>query len=136
MSSKKAVGWGSVEQAKKLEKGKQKSIYKELKQMQSKSHPLNPQVKLTYLLTKKEDDVEVTIIHAFVPKDSDIPEHVHEVNDIIYPISGKATIWIDGIGDMKLEPGVIVNVPPGILHKVYNVIEDLVVFDVFSGAII
>ena len=136
MNSEKAEGWGSADQAKELEEGKKANVYKELKDLEPKSHPLNEQVKLTYLLTKKDDDVEVTIIHALLPKGSDIPEHVHDVHDIIYPVSGKATIWIDGIGDLKLEKGVIVDVPPGVLHKVYNVVEELEVFDVFSGAIV
>jgi len=136
MNSEKIEGWGSADEARELEEGKKEHVYKELKNMDPTPHPLNEQVKLTYLLTKKDDDVEVTIIHALLPKGSDIPEHVHEVHDIIYPVSGKATIWIEGIGDLKLEKGVIVNVPPGVLHKVYNVIEELEVFDVFSGPIL
>ena len=136
MSSERTEGWGSVGQGKKLDEKKREKVYKELKNMIPKPHPLNEQVLLTYLLSKKDDDVEVTIIHALLPEGSDIPEHVHDVNDIIYPVSGKATIWIDGIGDLKLEKGVIVNVPPGVLHKVYDVVKELEVFDVFSGAIV
>lgn len=136
MSSEKIEGWGSADEARRLEEGTKEHVYKELKNMDPTPHPLNEQVKLTYLLTKKDDDVEVTIIHALLPKGSDIPEHVHEVHDIIYPVSGKAKIWIQGIGDLKLEKGVIVNVPPRVLHKVYDVREDLEVFDVFSGPIL
>ena len=36
---------------------------------------------------------------------------------------------------MKLKKGVLVNVPPGVPHKVYNVTEDMEIFNVFSGAI-
>jgi len=135
MATEKTVGWGTAERAKQIEEGMKQHVYKEVKHISTTPHPLNDQVKLTFLLTKKDDDVEVTIIHALVPKDSAIPEHVHDVNDIIYPVAGKAKIWIQGIGDLKLEKGVLVNVPPGILHKVYDVEEDLEVFDVFSGPI-
>jgi quercetin dioxygenase-like cupin family protein len=136
MISNKKEGWGSADGARQIDEGMKGHIYKEVKNIDSKSHPLNEMVKLTFLLTKKDDDVDVTIIHAIVPKGADIPEHTHEVHDIIYPVSGKAKIWIQGIGDLKLEKGVLVNVPPRVLHKVYDVSEDLEVFDVFSGPIL
>lgn len=135
MTSTKNKGWGTADQAKQIKEGMRERVYKEMKNIRSTPHPLNEQVKLTYILTKKDDNVEVTIIHALVPKGSGIPEHIHDVHDIIYPLSGKAKIWMQGIGDLKLEKGVLVNVPPGVLHKVYDVEEDLEVFDVFSGAI-
>ena len=135
MATEKTEGWGTADRAKQIEEGMKQHVYKKAKDISRVPHPLNDQVKLTFLLTKKDDNVEVTIIHALVPKDSEIPEHVHDVNDIIYPVAGKAKIWIQGIGDLELEKGVLVNVPPGILHKVYDVEEDLEVFDVFSGPI-
>jgi quercetin dioxygenase-like cupin family protein len=73
---------------------------------------------------------------ARIPKGESIPEHTHAVHDILYPLSGKAKVWIKGLGDLELKKGVLVSVPPGVVHKVYEVTEDLEVYDVFSEAIL
>ena len=69
------------------------------------SHPLNENVKLGYILTRRDDQVNVTCLLAKVPKGEEIPEHTHEVHDIIYPLSGKGKIWIKGLGDLELKNG-------------------------------
>ncbi len=65
----------------------------------------------------------------------EIPEHIHDQqDDILYPLKGKASMWVDGTGFFTLEPGVIVRVPKGIKHKIIDVVEDMVIYDVFSPA--
>ena len=34
-------------------------------------------------------------------------------DDILYPLQGKAAMWVEGVGDFTLEPGMIVRVPKG-----------------------
>jgi mannose-6-phosphate isomerase-like protein (cupin superfamily) len=45
-------------------------------------------------------------------------------------------MWVEGVGDFSLEPGVIVRVPKGKKHKIADVAEDLLFYDVFFPALI
>ena len=45
-------------------------------------------------------------------------------------------MWVDGTGEFLLQPGVIVRVPKGIKHKITEVTEDLLIYDVFSPALL
>ncbi len=128
--------WRGVDGSQEVDTVNSAQIYKEEEKIDWEFHPLNSNVKLGYFLTKQDDGVEVTCILGRVPKGETIPEHTHKVYDILFPLSGKAQIWIKGLGDLELRKGVLVCVPPEVAHKVYNVTEDLEVFDVFSSAII
>ena len=44
--------------------------------------------------------------------------------------------WIDGEGEFTLEPGMIIRVPKGTKHKIFDVTEDLLIYDVFHPALI
>ncbi len=136
MSTKKGEGWGSASTSKEINKKALGKIYKEEGKMKWEPHPLNATVKLGYLLTKKDDGVKVTCLLAKLPKGSEIPEHTHKVHDILFPLSGKGKIWIKGLGEMELKRGVLVSVPPDTAHKVYDITEDMEVYDVFSDAIL
>jgi quercetin dioxygenase-like cupin family protein len=132
----KIIGWNIAFGAKGV-KGKAKDhIYKLVENIEWKPHPINKNVDLGFIITKKEDEVEVTCIIAKVPKGESIPEHNHEVQDIIVPLSGKGKFWIEGLGEFEMKKGVIFNIPPGVVHKLYDVTEDLEIFDVFSGPIL
>ena len=100
-------------------------------------HPSVPGVTIKPLVTKKVDALDVSCMLVGVPAGSEVPEHIHETqDDIIYPLAGKASMWVDGTGIFPLEPGSIVRVPKGTRHKVFDVIEDLLVYDVFFPALI
>ncbi|CAB1057691.1 hypothetical protein D1BOALGB6SA_2444 [Olavius sp. associated proteobacterium Delta 1] len=43
---------------------------------------------------------------------------------------------VEGTGAFALEPGVVVRVPIGVKHKIINVTEELVIYDVFHPATI
>ncbi|NQU13548.1 MAG: cupin domain-containing protein [Desulfobacteraceae bacterium] len=70
-----------------------------------------------------------------VPKDSEVPEHVHEEDDIPHPDKGRAIMWVDGSGSFPLEPRCVVLVPKGTKHKIENVSEELRLYDVFWPAV-
>ena len=57
-------------------------------------------------------------------------------DDILYPLSGKAAMRVDGTGEFTLEPGIVVRVPKGTKHSITNVIEELLVLDVFCPALL
>ena len=45
-------------------------------------------------------------------------------------------MYVDGTGTFPLKPGVIVRVPFGVKHKISNVTEELIFYDVFHPATI
>ena len=98
-------------------------------------HPLVKEVNIKPLVTKSEDRLDVTCMLVKVPAGTDIPEHTHEEQvDILYPLQGKAEMNVEGAGTFPLEPGVIVRVPKGTKHRIFNVTEELLVYDVFEPA--
>ena len=89
------------------------------------------------MVSKGEHGLDVTCMLVRVPAGSEVPEHIHaEQDDILYPLKGKAMMLVGETGEFSLEPGVIVKVPPGTKHKITDVKEDLLIYDVFSPALI
>jgi len=106
------------------------------KEITWKPHPTAKGVEIKVLLSKKEHGTDITLMLVKGRKGAEVPEHVHEnADDIIYPISGKFKMWVEGTGEIEVEKGRIIRVPKGVKHKVYGVDEDYVVLDIFSPAI-
>jgi quercetin dioxygenase-like cupin family protein len=100
-------------------------------------HPLANGVEIKPLITKRDHDLNVSCILVKVPAGIEIPEHTHEEQaDILYPLSGSAEMYVEGAGKFPLEPGVVVRVPVGAKHKIYNVTDELIIYDVFHPATI
>jgi len=99
-------------------------------------HPVNKNVKIGYILTHKDDNIDFTSAIVKIPKGEVIPEHTHDVYDIICPLSGKGKIWVENTGEHELEKGVFVKVPPHTKHRIFDVQEDLEIYDIFSGFVL
>ncbi|MBE9573367.1 MAG: cupin domain-containing protein [Proteobacteria bacterium] len=100
-------------------------------------HPTAQGVKIKPLISEKEHGLDVTCMLVNVPAGKEVPEHIHEnQEDILYPLQGRAVMWVDGTGNFSLEPGVIVRVPKGKKHKITNITEDLLIYDVFFPALL
>jgi quercetin dioxygenase-like cupin family protein len=99
-------------------------------------HPINEAIKLAFLVTKKEHNIEGTCMIARVPKGGGIAEHTHKAHDLIIPIAGKGKFWINGLGDFLMEKGNVFSIPPGISHRLYDVTEDIEILDVYIPAIL
>ena len=98
-------------------------------------HPIADRVEIKPLVTKKDDGLDVTCVLVKVPVGIDIPEHIHETQtDILYPLQGKAEMYVEGAGNLQLKPGMVVRVPMGAKHKIFNVTEALLIYDVFQPA--
>ena len=100
-------------------------------------HQIAQGVRIKPMITQKEDNLDVTCMLVDIPAGAEVPEHVHETqDDILYPLSGKGTMWIDGAGEFTLEPGQIIRVPKDTKHKITRVTEALLIYDVFCPALI
>jgi quercetin dioxygenase-like cupin family protein len=96
-------------------------------------HPVAKGVTIKPLVTKNEDDLNVTCMLVKIPAGAEVPEHIHEEQvDILYPIQGQAEMVVEGTGTFPLKPGIVVRVPKGTKHKIYNVTEELLIYDVFQ----
>jgi mannose-6-phosphate isomerase-like protein (cupin superfamily) len=98
-------------------------------------HPTFKGVEIAYVLTKKDDGVDMTEALVRWHLDAEIPRHIHEnSDDILYIIQGKAKMWIDGIGDVPLTAGSFVRIPKGVLHQPHSVEEELIAHDLWFPA--
>jgi len=94
-------------------------------------------VRIKPIITKKEHQLDVTCVLVEIPAGIEVPEHTHETqDDILYPLSGKGVMWIDGEGEFTIEPGLIIRVPKGTRHKIAHVTEPMLIYDVFCPALI
>jgi quercetin dioxygenase-like cupin family protein len=100
-------------------------------------HPIAEGVEIKPLVTKKDDGLDVTCVLVKIPAGIEIPEHIHESQaDILYPLQGNAEMCVEGAGTFPLKPGVVVRVSIGTKHKIFNVTEKLLIYDVFQPATI
>jgi quercetin dioxygenase-like cupin family protein len=110
-------------------------IYKTVADISWRPHPLFKEVNIRPLVTKKEDGLNVTCMLVRIPAGKEIPEHIHEEQvDILYPLQGKAEMHVDGAGTFPLKPGIVVRVPKSTKHYIFNVTEELLIYDVFQPA--
>ncbi len=101
-----------------------------------KPHPVAAGVEIKPLLTKQNDGAGISCLLVRAAAGVEIPEHVHEhAEDIIYPLSGKARFYVEGYGEGDLVPGVLVRVPRNTKHKIFDIEEDLLAYDVFEPAL-
>jgi quercetin dioxygenase-like cupin family protein len=100
-------------------------------------HPAAAGVEIKPMISKGDHGLDVTCMLVRVPAGVEVPEHIHaEQEDILYPLKGKAMMWVEETGEFSLEPGIIVKVPRGTRHKITDVKEELLIYDVFFPALI
>jgi len=115
----------------------QNDICREVESLDWEEHPKFKNVFVKYLLTKRDNDSNITYLLVKTLKGTKIPKHVHEKSvDIIYPLKGKGEIHIDGFGDFAYVPGNCIIIPKNIPHNVDNVEETLIAIDIFDPATI
>ena len=111
-------------------------VYRSVEEVSWMPHPFAQGITIKPLISEKEHCLNVTCMIVNVPAGKEVPEHIHEEqDDILYPLQGKAIMWVDGTGNFSLEPGVIVRVPKGKKHKIFDVTQDLLIYDVFCPAL-
>jgi quercetin dioxygenase-like cupin family protein len=111
------------------------SIVRSLAKTPETDHPFLKDVGMRTLYSHRDDDAPITCFVVRCKVGSEIEEHVHpDETDIIYVLAGKAMMRIEDRGELMLEPGVFVVVPKGLKHRTFEVLEELLIYDVFYPA--
>ena len=100
-------------------------------------HPTVKDVFIKKIITmEKYGHESPSIILVRVPVGVVVPEHIHtNSEDILFILSGAGTMWIDGRGEMPLRKNNLVRVPRNTKHRIFDITEELLVYDVFSPGI-
>jgi quercetin dioxygenase-like cupin family protein len=100
-------------------------------------HPQVAGLKIIEMLSQRNDQAELTCALVKTAVGVETERHVHENSeDIFFIIRGKAKLFLEGVGEVILEPGVFVRVPPNTLHGLYDVEEELLALDVWYPALV
>jgi quercetin dioxygenase-like cupin family protein len=107
------------------------SLIISLEEMDWQSHPLNECAQVKRMVSQA-DEAKVSILLVKIPKGEGIPEHVHEhSSDILFTLSGVARMSVEGLEEIELKEGMLVAVPPDTRHRIFDVKEELLLYDVF-----
>jgi len=101
------------------------------------NHPAIKGVSIKKIVTTEQFGKDSpSIVMVKIPVGVEVPEHLHEESeDILFILAGKATMWIDGLGNFKLQENAVVRVPRSTKHRIFDVTDELLVYDVFSPGI-
>lgn len=100
-------------------------------------HPSVVNVSIKKIVTNEEFGEESpSILIVKIPAHVEVPEHIHNNSeDILFILSGRGSMWIDEVGDVALQKGTVVRVPRNTKHRIFDVSEELLIYDVFSPGI-
>jgi len=95
-------------------------------------HPQLANAKVSYLLSKRDENADLTCLLVNIPAGTEVEKHIHEnSDDIVYVVKGKGKMWIDQLGEFPMVPGAFVRIPKDVLHQPRDIEEDMLVYDVF-----
>lgn len=87
------------------------------------------------LLSKKDTPIASVKIGR-LPVGGKIEVHSHkDINQLEYYIKGKATLFLEGVGEKEIGPGTFMFAPKGVKHGIHNVTEELIIYGVFTPAL-
>jgi quercetin dioxygenase-like cupin family protein len=111
-------------------------VMKKIDEVPWEGHFMDEKSRIKWIYTNERDGTPMTVMVIELQEGISLPDHRHEMQpDLIYVISGKATMYIEGQGEFPAEAGMVVMVPPNTTHAVRNVTEKFVMYNVFSPAI-
>jgi len=94
----------------------EKSKVVQPEKVQWEPHPQLAKAKVAYLLSKRDENADLTCLLVSLPVGIEVERHIHEnSDDIIYVIKGKAKMWIDQVGDVPMVEGSFIRIPKGVL---------------------
>lgn len=85
------------------------------------------------VLHTQEQESQATIVITKVSKGATVPVHVHQESDnILFVLGGNGKMEIDNIGIFEMVRGSSLRVPKNTRHQIYDVTEELIIYDVFA----
>jgi len=108
--------------------------FKKESEVEWEPHFMQEHGKIKWIYTPEKDDSPITVMLISFEEGVTLPDHIHKYQpDLIYVLKGKATFFMDGVGEFPMEPGMVILVPPNTLHAMRRVEkEGLLVYNVFS----
>jgi len=106
------------------------------KELPWQPHPAGfPGVQMKFLRSQNDGDYQESIAIVKVSVGSVVPPHVHEnEDDNFYILSGRAFMRV-GKERFPIGPEAQITVPSGEEHEIYDVSEELQIYDVFAPKI-
>jgi len=105
--------------------------------MEWQPHPKVQGLKVLEMLSRRNDNAELTCCIVKTPVGAVTERHLHENSeDIFYIIRGKGKFYVEDVGEIELRPGVFVRVPPNTLHEITKVEEELLALDVWFPSLV
>lgn len=84
------------------------------------------------ILLSKIDTEELSVKHGVLPVGREIDIHCHEEQaQIEFYLSGKAILFVEGQGEIKIGSGSFMYAPKGVKHGIRSVEEPLEIVTVF-----
>ena len=99
--------------------------------VQWEPHPQLANAKVAFLVSHRDENMDLTCMFVHLPVGTQVERHTHECEDIIYVIQGKATMWIEGIGEVPMTKGAFIRIPKRTPHQPHDIEEDVIAYDVF-----
>ncbi|MCK4515335.1 MAG: cupin domain-containing protein [Spirochaetaceae bacterium] len=96
-------------------------------------HPAGiPGVAMKKLRSRDTGDHQESIAMVRVQTNSVVPPHVHErEDDNLYVLSGRARMRV-GSAVFEIGPGAQITAPANVEHEIFDIVEDLYIYDVFA----
>lgn len=104
---------------------------------ESKSCPLDEKGPFpARILLSKVDTEEMSVKHGVLAVGQEIDVHCHEEQAQVefYP-SGKATLFVEGVGEREISSGYFMYAPQGVKHGIHSVVEPLEIVTIFVPAL-
>ncbi len=102
-------------------------------EIQWQDHPRMRLGQFKVFYSKEKHGSLATIQVIKVQKGGGNDLHVHEESDdILYILSGRAKMEIEGVGAVEMRKGSCIRIPKNVKHRIYDVAEELIAFDVFA----
>jgi len=91
---------------------------------------VDPSRKFKFIM-KKEDMGPASIRMVQIKAGGEFPSEVHDESDeMVYIVTGKGKVFIEGVGEKEVHPGTFWYVPKGTKHAVTSVDEDATGFSI------
>jgi len=112
------------------------AAFKKMAEVEWEPHFMTDKGKIRWIYTREKDESPIAVMQIKLEKGVTLPDHVHrDQPDLLYVLEGKATMFIDGVGEFSAEPGMVIQVPPNTKHAIRRVEQDFLIYNVFAPAI-